>query len=313
MTEEAPPYDTDATIEQEAAGADIYTRSINTPEVRALAKETDQLVGHYQGYQVTTDLEYADGAEELRRIKNQQSVLEERRFAITRPMDAAKKAVMDFFRPFSDRLDDAEIHVKKALTDYSTEQKRIADEAARKERERAEKEAARLREEARIADEAAAKKERERLAELQRKEDIRAEEEAARLADERAAAKTEEDKKRAEEQEQAAEERRQKEQDRLHQERLDADAAQRERTARAETLETRAEAKTTAPVASAPKVKGISTRKKWSFEIVDQAKIPREYLVPNEVAIGGVVRALKGATNIPGIRVVSTDIMSARK
>ena len=66
-------------------------------------------------------------------------------------------------------------------------------------------------------------------------------------------------------------------------------------------------------MATAPKVKGISTRKKWSFEIVDAAKIPREYLVPNEVAIGGVVRALKGATNIPGIRVVSTDIMSARK
>lgn len=311
MNEESPPYET--TIEEGAAGADIYTRSINTPEVRALAKETDQLVGHYQGYQVTTDLEYADGAEELRRIKNQQSVLEERRFAITRPMDAAKKAVMDFFRPFSDRLDDAEIHVKKALTDYSTEQKRIADEAARIERQRAEKEAARLREEARIADELAAKKERDRLAELQRKEDIRAEEEAARLADERAAAKTEEDKKRAEEQEAAAEARRQAEQDRLHQERLDSEAAERERTARAETLEARAEAKTTAPVAAAPKVKGISTRKKWSFEIVDQAKIPREYLIPNEVAIGGVVRALKGATNIPGIRVVSTDIMSARK
>ena len=253
MTEDHPVYDVE--------GADIYTKAINNPEVRALAKETDQLVGHYQGYVVTTDLEYADGAEELKRIKGQQNILEERRFAITRPMDAAKKAVMDFFRPFSDRLDDAEIHVKKALTDYAAEQKRIADEAARKEREKAEREAARLREEARKADELAAKKERERLAEEQRKADEKAAEEAERIAAEKAAAKTEEDRQRAEEQEAAAEARRQAEQDRLHQERLDAEAAQRERTARAETLETRADAKTTAPVATAPKVKGISTRK----------------------------------------------------
>ena len=312
MTEDHPPY-ADPVLEENAQGADLYTRSINTPEVRALAKETDNLVGHYEGYAVTNDVEYADGAEELKRIKNQQSVLEERRFAITRPMDAAKKAVMDFFRPFSDRLDDAEIHVKKALTDYATEQKRIADEAARVERQRAEKEAKRLREEAEEADRKAAAKERERLAELQRKEDERAAEEAKRLAAERAAAKTEEDEQRAKEQEEAAEARRQREQDRLHQERLDSEAEQRERTARAETLETRAETVSTAPVATAPKVKGISTRKKWSFEIVDVDKIPREYLVPNEVAIGGVVRALKGATNIPGVRVVSTDIMSARK
>ncbi len=313
MTEDHPIYADDSTIEQDAAGADIYTRSINTPEVRALAKETDQLVGHYDGYAVTNDVQYADGAEELRRIKQQQSLLEERRFAITRPMDAAKKAVMDFFRPFSDRLDDAEMHVKKALTGYATEQKRIADEAARKERERAEKEAKRLREEAEEADRKAAAKERDRLAELQRKEDERAAAEAERLAAEKAAAKTEEDQQRAKEQEEAAEARRQKEQDRLHQERLDSEAEQRERTARAATLETRAETVTTAPVAPAPKVKGISTRKVWKFEIIDQAKIPNEYLQPNTTAIGGVVRALKGNTNIPGIRVYAEDTMSARK
>ncbi len=259
MNEQAPQYESE-TIEQAAGAADIFTRAINTPEVRELATATDALTTHYQDFLVQTDAQYADGADELRRIKQQQSVLEERRFAITRPMDAAKKAVMDFFRPFSDRLDDAEIHVKKALTDYSTEKRRIADEAARLERQRAETEARRLREEARVADEKAAAKERDRLAELQRKEDER-----ERLAAERAAAKTEEDEQRAKEQEAAAEKRRQAEQDRLHQERLESEAAQRERTARAETLEVRAETVVTAPVASAPKVKGISTRKNWKL------------------------------------------------
>ncbi len=311
MNEPAAPYETE--IDPDLAAADIYTKAINTQEIRTLATETDQLASHYTNYAVSNDVEYADGAEELKRIKQQQQILEDRRFAITRPMDAAKKAVMDFFRPFSDRLDDAEIHVKRALTGYAVEQKRIADEAARIERQRQEKEAKRLREEARAADEAAAKKERDRLAELQRKEDERAAEEAERLAVERKAAKTEEDKKRAIEQEAAAQQRRDDEQERLHQERLASEADARERTARAETLETRAETVTTAPVAPAPKVKGISTRKVWKFEIIDQAKIPNEYLVPNTTAIGGVVRALKGATNIPGIRVYAEDSMSARK
>lgn len=283
------------------------------PKVTKLANETNALVTNYEGFTILNDIGYRDAADDLKIIKGQLDQVEEQRFAITRPMDAAKKAVMDFFRPFADRLGDAERHVKKAMVDYKTEQDRIAQEAARKEREKAEKEAARLREEARIADEKAAAKERDRLAELQRKEDERAAEEAERLAAERAAAKTEEDEKRAQEQEAAAEKRRQEEQDRLHQERLDAEAAQRERTARAETLEQRAETATTAPTVHAPKVKGVSTRKVWKFEIIDQGKIPREYLVPNTTAIGGVVRALKNNTNIPGIRVYAEDVVSARK
>ena len=39
------------------------------------------------------------------------------------------------------------------------------------------------------------------------------------------------------------------------------------------------------------------------FRIVDVNLIPRVYMVPDEVKIGGVVRALKRATDIPGIEV----------
>jgi hypothetical protein len=41
----------------------------------------------------------------------------------------------------------------------------------------------------------------------------------------------------------------------------------------------------------------------WRFRIKDVNLIPRQYMVPNETAIGGVVRSLKGTTNIPGIEV----------
>ena len=52
-----------------------------------------------------------------------------------------------------------------------------------------------------------------------------------------------------------------------------------------------------------PKVMGMSFRTIWKFRIIDIAKIPREYLEPDMVKIGGVVRSLKGQTNISGIRV----------
>lgn len=41
----------------------------------------------------------------------------------------------------------------------------------------------------------------------------------------------------------------------------------------------------------------------WKFRIKNSAIIPREYMTPDEVKIGGVVRAMKSATNIPGIEV----------
>lgn len=52
---------------------------------------------------------------------------------------------------------------------------------------------------------------------------------------------------------------------------------------------------TVAPVA------GVSGRGTWKFRVTSAALIPREYLAVDQVKIGGVVRAMKGATNIPGI------------
>ena len=54
--------------------------------------------------------------------------------------------------------------------------------------------------------------------------------------------------------------------------------------------------------AEIPKVSGFSIREQWTFEIVDEKKIPREYLIVDEVNIGKVVRAMKDKTSIPGIR-----------
>lgn len=60
------------------------------------------------------------------------------------------------------------------------------------------------------------------------------------------------------------------------------------------------------------KVEGISFRENWTFEITDKNTIPREYMIPDEKKIGALVKALKGETNIPGIRVYSEKIASVR-
>lgn len=51
------------------------------------------------------------------------------------------------------------------------------------------------------------------------------------------------------------------------------------------------------------KVEGISYRSDWRYQITDPDAIPREYLTIDEKKIAGVVRALKGAARIPGVRV----------
>ena len=59
-------------------------------------------------------------------------------------------------------------------------------------------------------------------------------------------------------------------------------------------------------------VAGASTRTTWKFRIVHAALIPRQYLAVDEVAIGGVVRALKGATSIRGVEVYEEAATSFR-
>ncbi|RJO61082.1 MAG: hypothetical protein C4542_07290 [Dehalococcoidia bacterium] len=67
-----------------------------------------------------------------------------------------------------------------------------------------------------------------------------------------------------------------------------------------------------APMAApAPKLANGTLREEWKWEITDPNLIPREYLKLDEVKINGVVRAMKKATNIPGIRVYSTKNIAA--
>lgn len=94
---------------------------------------------------------------------------------------------------------------------------------------------------------------------------------------------------------------------RKEREKLEAQARKAEESGKvekAETLQQRAET-IVAPVIQRepPKVTGVSMREVARFEITDASQLPREYMVPDEKKIRGVVAALKTGANIPGVRV----------
>ena len=60
-----------------------------------------------------------------------------------------------------------------------------------------------------------------------------------------------------------------------------------------------------------PKVAGVSYRENWRFRITDATRIPREYLKVDEVKLGAVIRAMKGAATIPGVEVYAEKAVAA--
>lgn len=248
-----------------------------TPEVLAEAEAAEKALAHAQQYAVTTAAQYESAGGELRELAGRAKKLEAMRKDLKAPALEQCRRIDEFFKGPQDFVADAIKAIKKALGTYDAEQRRLREEAERKAAE-------------------AARKERER--------------QAAEAAKAEAAARA----KRAAEEEKA---RKLEEQGRIAEAEAKRAAAEEREAARLREAEAQRQAAAMlppAPVIHAPKpeVKGISTRETWTFEIIDPMLLPREYLVPNEQAIRGVVKALKNATNIPGVRVYAETTIAAR-
>jgi hypothetical protein len=129
----------------------------SSPEVAEVATEAQAIAQLAATFTVANAEQYAAAGDELKRVKAAQKRLDEVRLGMTRPLDSAKRAVMDFFRRPTQLLDDAELGIKRAMVTWSDEQERIrreaqrkAEEAARKERERLEAQAAKAAAEGKV-------------------------------------------------------------------------------------------------------------------------------------------------------------------
>ena len=105
------------------------TLALITPEAQALAHEAETTLGIIQAVRITTAVECKAAVDQTRDIKAKAARLEEVRKTMTRPLDDAKKAIMDFFRGPADLLAKAETLLKGSITTFHQEQQRIAAEA----------------------------------------------------------------------------------------------------------------------------------------------------------------------------------------
>lgn len=153
--------------------------NLTNPEAEAVAAEAGSLAAAVDAFVIDSNEMFELAGEQLRQVKSLQKRIEETRFSMTRPIDAAKQAVMQFWRPFEDQAASAERALKGKMLAFQQEAERQRREEL--ERLRREEEARRA-EELRRAEEAAAaaRAEAEKAIEAG---DIQAAEEAAAQAD----------------------------------------------------------------------------------------------------------------------------------
>ncbi|MGL6289926.1 MAG: hypothetical protein ACRC2H_04485 [Silanimonas sp.] len=123
----------------------------SNPLVAEVKSNTEQVTTAAGSLVIDSPEMYELAGEQLREIKAVQRRIDETRKLMTKPLDDSKKAIMDFFRPFSDAADSAEASLKRKMLSFQSEQTRIreaAERAARAEREAAERTAEELRRQA---------------------------------------------------------------------------------------------------------------------------------------------------------------------
>lgn len=108
----------------------------------------------YREMIIKTHDDCQSAADILSEAKEKVKALEDRRKQITKPMDDAKKSVMDLFRPATDALSQLEKVLKPKIAKFHEEQEAArrkaeaeAEEKARREREKLEAKAEKLRDE----------------------------------------------------------------------------------------------------------------------------------------------------------------------
>jgi len=114
-------------------------------EDQSLIEQIGQEVVEFEGYKIETDLQYQNAVEVLKRIKGRHASVETIRKGITQPLDEVKKSVMNFFKPITDRLENAENVIKCGAIAFDIAKRKQQEEEQRKAYEAAKREEDRKR------------------------------------------------------------------------------------------------------------------------------------------------------------------------
>jgi hypothetical protein len=246
---------------------------------RAAECDVERLIPQGSIITVSNDDEYRAEGRKLVEIKNRIKDLENQRTSIVKPINDGVKRINDLFKAGTSRLQFIHDTIEKPMKVYyraQEEKRRVAEEAARKEQERIERE---KRE--------AAAAEQKRLEDI-RKEKERLEQESQQASNPFAAFAT---SKKLEEATQAEAE-----------------------TVDAITTTLREAATVQVPVdyVAKPFAAGTSVRHNWKCRIVNAALIPRELMQPNETLLGQIARTQKENASVPGCEFYDDITIGAR-
>lgn len=132
---------------------------IAAPDAAGLGKSAAAALAMVNAFEIVDATTYELAADELKEIKARTTKLEEQRKALTGPLDAVRKGIMDLFRGPLDVLGQAEGAIKQKMLAYQAAEQRKADEqriaaekAAQEERDRLEAEAKALAEQGRAGE-----------------------------------------------------------------------------------------------------------------------------------------------------------------
>lgn len=112
-----------------------------SPEVQKSTETALTVIDVAKGIVISTTHEYQFAQTVMGDIKKRIKELEEVRFGQTRPIDEAKKKILDFFRPPLQKLNDAKDHLNQIMVKFVDDQERKRREEERKLQEAARKRA----------------------------------------------------------------------------------------------------------------------------------------------------------------------------
>lgn len=253
-------------------------------EARAIMPQVTRIYNTLDGLRVNSAATWLEAGDKIKEVKEKVKEIKRIRSSILDPINEAEKNTRAFFEPAIQKCEMIIDTLGKRMAAWREEQeeierkKREKAEAEAREKEREERE--RLRKEA---------EEKEREARKIQEEADRKQQEAERLAE----------KEKFEKSEKA----------RIEAEKSRAEAAKLQEQAKelkTEAKEVEIEAKEVK--SKAEKIEGLHFRRYWKGEIIDETKIPREFLKPDEGAINKHISQHKEDAKIPGVRVYYEDV-----
>ncbi len=255
----------------------------NSEEAQAIMPQVNRLYNSLEEFKVNSAGSWIEAGDKIKAAKDKIKEIKAVRKEFLDPINELKETTLGFFDPALTKLEQIVTVLGDKMADWRNKQleiERIAREKAEaeaREKERIERERLRKEQEAREAEARKAQEEadakRRKVDELARKESFERSE-RARLEAEAA------EKKAAELKEEVKE-------------------------IKTEIKEVEVEVKEIK--SKAEKIEGLHFRRYWKNEIVNPAKLPREFLKPDEAVINKYVSDNKEKAVIPGVRVYFED------